>query len=130
MTDQSEYPLGDCNPVAFVATTDPERARLFYRDRLGLRLVSEELPFALVFDLNGVMLRVTVVKEFRPAGFTVLGWQVSDIHSAVRSIRNAGVHFERYPGMEQDEDGVWTVPGAKVAWFRDPDGNVLSISQH
>src|SRR5947209_8080903 len=115
MTDMSRTPLASCSPIAFVATTDPERARAFYRDTLGLRLTSEELPFALVFDLNGVMLRVTIVKAFTPAGFTVLGWQTPDIHSAARSMKEAGVTFERYPGMEQDEDGVWTIPGAKVA---------------
>ena len=122
--------LASCDPIAFVASTDAERARVFYRDVLGLTLSSEDLPFALVFDLNGTMLRVTMVREFSPAPFTVLGWKVPDIVDAAGKLRNAGVVFERFPGMEQDEHGIWSAPGARVAWFKDPDGNVLSISQH
>ena len=118
--------------IAFAPTTDPERARAFYRDRLGLTMVSDELPFALVFDVNGVMLRITAVRDLKPGGYTILGWKVEDIRSAVSALQSAGVAFERYPGMEQDELGVWTAPGgaAKVAWFRDPDGNILSLSEH
>jgi len=118
--------------IAFVPTIDPERARAFYRDQLGLTLVSDELPFALVFDVNGVMLRITAVRDLKPGGYTILGWEVDDIRSAVSAIQARGVAFERYPGMEQDELGIWTVPGdsAKVAWFRDPDGNTLSLSEH
>jgi catechol 2,3-dioxygenase-like lactoylglutathione lyase family enzyme len=128
---EKQFSLSDRDIIAFVATRDPVRAKGFYRDTLGLRLVSEELPFALVFDLHGVMLRVTVVKELRPAGYTILGWQVPDIVTGAKALRKAGVRFERYPGMEQDELGVWTSPsGAKVAWFKDPDGNTLSISEH
>jgi catechol 2,3-dioxygenase-like lactoylglutathione lyase family enzyme len=116
--------------VAFIATLDPERARKFYRDTLGLRLVLDELPFALIFDSRGTMLRVTPVKELNPTGYTVLGWQVPDIVAAAKALGAAGVRFERYPGLEQDELGIWTVPGggARVAWFKDPDGNTLSIS--
>jgi catechol 2,3-dioxygenase-like lactoylglutathione lyase family enzyme len=122
----SEQPI-----IAFVATSDPARAKQFYRDTLGLPLVSQELPFALVFDAHGTMLRVTVVKEVAPAGYTVLGWKVTDIRLAAQSLQEAGVEFQRYPGMPQDELGIWTSPGgAKVAWFKDPDGNTLSISQH
>jgi len=128
---EKQFRLSDHDMVAFVATRDPVRAKEFYRDTLGLRLVSEELPFALVFDLHGVMLRVTVVKDLKPAGYTILGWQVSDIVTGAKALQKAGVRFERYPGMEQDEVGVWTSPsGAKVAWFKDPDGNTLSISEH
>ena len=117
--------------IAFVATRDPALAKEFYRDTLGLRLVSEELPFALVFDLNGIMLRVTIVKDVKPAGYTILGWQVPDIAAGAKALQKAGVRFERYPGMDQDESGIWTSPsGAKVAWFKDPDGNTLSISEH
>ena len=117
--------------MAFVPTRDPDRARKFYRDTLGLPLVSEELPFALVFDVKGTMLRVTVVEKLNPPPFTVLGWQVPDITIAAKTLQNAGVTFERYPGMPQDELGIWTSPsGAKVAWFKDPDGNTLSLSQH
>ena len=125
--------LGACKIVAFVAVTDGDRARAFYRDKLGLRLVSEEPPFALVFDVQGIMLRLSLVKQVTPAGYTVLGWQVPDIVSAAEALESAGVHLERFnlPGMAQDELGIWTAPGgARVAWFKDPDGNTLSISQH
>ena len=118
--------------IAFVPTTEPERARAFYRDQLGLTLVSDELPFALVFDVNGVMLRITAVRDLKPGGYTILGWKIADIRSAVSAMQARGVAFERYPGMEQDDLGIWTAPGgsAKVAWFRDPDGNTLSLSEH
>ena len=123
--------LRTSNLVAFVAVRDPERAIKFYRDTLGLGLVSDELPFALVFDVQGTMLRVTVVKELTPAAHTILGWKVSNIDAEVDALRAAGVVFERYsPKMGQDERGIWTSPsGARVAWFQDPDGNVLSITQ-
>jgi catechol 2,3-dioxygenase-like lactoylglutathione lyase family enzyme len=127
----TEFRLADHNIIGFLAASDPERAKEFYRDTLGLPLVSEELPFALVFDAHGTALRVTMVKEVIPAGYTVLGWRVPDAVAAARSLKEAGVRLERYPGMEQDELGVWSAPGgAKVAWFKDPDGNTLSISQH
>jgi len=124
------FQLSNQKIIGFVATRDPDRAKRFYCDTLGLPLVSEELPFALVFDAHGTMLRVTVVKEVSPRGYTVLGWQVPDIVAAASALSRAGVQFERYPGMKQDELGVWSSPrGAKVAWFKDPDGNTLSISQ-
>src|SRR5260370_20270337 len=117
--------------ICFVATRYPDRAKTFYRDTLGLPLVSEELPFALVFDAHGTMLRVTVVEKLSAAGYTVLGWHVSNVVAAALALKKAGVQFERYPGMEQDELGVWQAPGgAKVAWFKDPDRNTLSISEH
>jgi len=126
-----QFQLAQQRIMVFVPTRDPDRARKFYRDTLGLPLVSEELPFALVFDVNGTMLRVTVVEKLNPPPFTVLGWQVPDITIAAKTLQNAGVTFERYPGMPQDELGIWTSPsGAKVAWFKDPDGNTLSLSQH
>ena len=126
-----QFRLGDHHIIAFVATRDPASAEQFYRDTLGLQLVSKEMPFALVFDAHGTMLRVTIVKELRPAGYTVLGWQVPDIVLAAKALQKNGVKFERYQGMEQDELGIWKSPGgAKVAWFRDPDGNTLSISEH
>jgi catechol 2,3-dioxygenase-like lactoylglutathione lyase family enzyme len=115
--------------VAFVGTRQPDRARSFYRDALGLRLVSED-PFAIVFDAAGTMLRVSIVPELTPARFTVLGWQVADIAATSRALQKAGVALERFPGMQQDELGVWSSPsGAKVAWFKDPDGNILSITE-
>lgn len=115
--------------MAFVGTRDPERARAFYRDTLGLHLVSED-SFALAFDVNGTMLRVSIVPDLTPAKYTVLGWQVPDIVAVVQELQKAGVAFERYP-FPQDDLGIWTAPGgARVAWFKDPDGNVLSVSQH
>ena len=126
-----QFRLSDQRVIGFIATSDPDRAKKFYRDTLGLRLVSEEMPFALVFDANGMMLRVTVVKEVSPAGYTVLGWQVPNIVAAAKALLEAGVRFERYQGMKQDGLGIWSSPGgSKVAWFKDPDGNTLSISQH
>ena len=108
----------------------PERARKFYGEILGLPLIEDQLPFALVYDVHGTMLRVTVVKEVRPASYTVLGWKVPDKAAAVNGLTAAGIKFERYAGMQQDELGIWTSRrGAKVAWFKDPDENTLSLSQ-
>jgi catechol 2,3-dioxygenase-like lactoylglutathione lyase family enzyme len=123
--------LGTSKPVAFVATTDPEKARAFYEDVLGLRLTEDEKPFALVFDANGIMLRVTTVHDHHPAPFTVLGWDVASIEKTVDGLVAAGVEFQRYPGINDgDPKGIWTAPGgARVAWFKDPDGNVLSVTQ-
>jgi catechol 2,3-dioxygenase-like lactoylglutathione lyase family enzyme len=121
--------LGSRRLVAFVATLDPARAKDFYGRVLGLRLTSED-NFALVFDANGTTLRVSVVRELAPAGYTVLGWLVPDIRQAVRELAERSVVFQRFDGLEQDELGVWSAPGgAKVAWFRDPDGNTLSVTQ-
>ena len=115
--------------VAFVGTKNAARAKEFYRDVLGLNLAHED-GFALTFDVHGTMLRVSIVPELTPAKFTVLGWQVNDIAAAVRDLQRAGVAFERY-NLPQDELGIWTAPGgARVAWFEDPDGNILSLSQH
>jgi catechol 2,3-dioxygenase-like lactoylglutathione lyase family enzyme len=123
--------LGQYNIVGFVSIVDIARARAFYRDTLGLRLVMEEPPFALVFDANGIMLRLGMAKEIPPAHGTVLGWQVPEIGATVKSLGRAGVRFERFEGMDQDELGIWTSPtGARIAWFKDPDGNILSISEH
>jgi hypothetical protein len=98
---------------------------------LALPLIEEVMPFALVYDAHGTMLRVTIVKQVQPAGYTVLGWKVPDIVAAANGLTAAGIVFERYPGTQQDELGIWTSPaGGKVAWFKDPDGNTLSISQH
>ena len=122
--------LGSQKLIAFLATRDPERAKKFYRDTLGLRLASEQLPFALVFDANGTMLRVTIVQEIPAAPYTVLGWEVPNIAATAGELAAAGVKLERFSGMSQDDLGIWTSPGgAKVAWFKDPDGNVLSVTQ-
>jgi catechol 2,3-dioxygenase-like lactoylglutathione lyase family enzyme len=123
--------LARYNIIGFVSIVEVPRAKIFYRDTLGLKLVMEEPPFALVFDANGIMLRLGMAKEIAPAHGTVLGWQVPEINATVKELAQAGVQFERYQGMDQDELGIWTSPtGAKVAWFKDPDGNILSLSEH
>jgi catechol 2,3-dioxygenase-like lactoylglutathione lyase family enzyme len=115
--------------VAFVAATDLDRARVFYEQTLGLRVL-EHNDFAVVLDANGTMLRVTAVGQVAHAGYTVLGWQVRDITASVRALAARGVTFLRYEGMSQDGDAIWTAPsGDKVAWFADPDGNTLSLTQ-
>jgi catechol 2,3-dioxygenase-like lactoylglutathione lyase family enzyme len=115
--------------VAFVAATDLRRARAFYEQMLGLPVL-EQNDIACVLDAHGTMLRVTAVREVARRGYTVLGWRVTDIVAAVRDLTARGVAFLRYEGMSQDEHGIWTAPsGAQVAWFTDPDGNVLSLTQ-
>jgi catechol 2,3-dioxygenase-like lactoylglutathione lyase family enzyme len=115
--------------VAFVGSADLRRAREFYEQALGLRLI-ELNDFACVFDANDTMLRVTLVAEVAHSGYTVLGWRVSDIATTVNGLTAKGVAFLHYDGMDQDESGVWTTPGGdQVAWFADPDGNVLSLTQ-
>jgi catechol 2,3-dioxygenase-like lactoylglutathione lyase family enzyme len=115
--------------VAFVPTADLERSHAFYGGVLGLSRV-EASPFANAYDVGGSRLRVTRVDGPPAASFTVLGWSVPDVAAAIDALEARGVAFERYDGMAQDEAGVWTAPsGAKVAWFKDPDGNTLSLSQ-
>ncbi|HKD59973.1 MAG TPA: VOC family protein [Terracidiphilus sp.] len=123
--------LGRSELVAFAPTTDAARARAFYEGVLGLRLVSDEKPFAIVFDANGTMIRVTTVPELKPQPFTILGWRVADIEATVDRLAAAGVEFQRYKGMnDSDPRGIWNSPsGARVAWFKDPDGNVLSLTE-
>ncbi len=117
------------NPVLFLATANPERSRAFYEGLLGLEFVADEWP-ALVFRVGGRMLRIQKVDEVHAAPYTALGWSVSDIRRVVRDLRAAGVVFQRYQGMDQDGDGIWHAPsGALVAWFQDPDGHVLSLTQ-
>ena len=121
--------LDSSDLVAFVAATDLRRARAFYEQKLGLRVL-EHNDFACVVDANGTMLRVTEVPEVARAGYTVLGWRVRDIAASVRDLAGRGVTFLRYDGMSQDQDGIWTAPsGARVAWFADPDENTLSLTQ-
>ncbi len=116
--------------VAFLATTQPETSRRFYEGILGLRFVADE-PVALVFDANGSILRISKVQNLMPAPFTVLGWVVTNVSFEAASLASKGVIFERYEILSQDDQGVCTLPdGAKVAWFKDPDGNLLSITQH
>jgi catechol 2,3-dioxygenase-like lactoylglutathione lyase family enzyme len=112
-------------PIAFAASTDLERSRAFYADVLSLDVLAVT-PFAL--ELPGV--RVTKVDSFTPRPFTVLGWHVDDIEAAVTTLTGRGVTFHRYDGMGQDDLGIWTSPsGARIAWFPDPDGNTLSLTQ-
>ena len=122
--------LSTARLMAFAATTNAAVARRFYEGVLGLRLV-EDTPFALVFDVSGTPLRVQKVEQLSPQPFTVLGWQVADIEASVDELRARGVSFKEFPGMQQDERRIWSAPGgARVAWFNDPDGNTLSLSQH
>ncbi|MEO8900144.1 MAG: VOC family protein [Polyangiaceae bacterium] len=121
--------LDNAKLIAFAATRDGVKARDFYEGVLGLRVVSDD-PFALALDANGTMLRVQKVMEFTPPPFTALGWEVSDIRATVAALLAAGIAFQTYPGMGQDEQGIWRAPsGAFVAWFKDPDGNTLSLTQ-
>ena len=121
--------LGSTKVIAFAAVRESSRARAFYGDVLGLRLLRED-GYALVFDAGGTMLRVSVVPEPVMAPYTVLGWEVNDIRAAVAALGGRGVEFQHYGFPGQDESGIWTAPdGDKVAWFKDPDGNVLSVTQ-
>jgi catechol 2,3-dioxygenase-like lactoylglutathione lyase family enzyme len=121
--------LTDAAIVAFAATTDLDRSHAFYAGALGLRHV-ETTAFANVYDAYGTTLRVTLVDAVAAAPYTVLGWDVRDIHATVEGLEARGVSFQRFAGVEQDAAGVWTAPGgAGVAWFRDPDDNLLSLSQ-
>jgi catechol 2,3-dioxygenase-like lactoylglutathione lyase family enzyme len=123
--------LDKTNIIAFVPITDFDRSRSFYEGVLGLRFVHND-GFALVLDANGIMVRASKVPpDFKPLPFTILGWQVSEIETVVSAFHKRGVAFERYSFFEQDPLGIWTAPsGDKVAWFKDPDGNILSVSQH
>jgi catechol 2,3-dioxygenase-like lactoylglutathione lyase family enzyme len=115
--------------IAFAATTQPDRARAFYAFVLGLGLI-EDTPHALVFDAGGTMLHVQKVRAFAPAPFTVLGWHVADIAAAIRGLAARGIGCELAHGVLPDDDGIWTGPsGARMIWFRDPDGNLLSLMQ-
>ena len=121
--------LGENNVLAFVATTDGSRARQFYGEVLGLKVISDD-PYAVVCDAGGTTLRIQKVESFRPQAFTALGWNVADIEDTVDRLAARSVQFERFQGMEQDARGIWKAPsGARVAWFKDPDGNVLSLTQ-
>lgn len=122
--------LSTTDIIAFVPTKDGAKARAFYEGVLGLRFVSED-GFALLFNANGIMIRVVKVQQFTPVQYTILGWQVQDIEKVVASLHDQGVPFERFGFFKQDDLGIWTAPnGDKVAWFKDPDGNTLSVSEH
>ena len=115
--------------MAFVATVDAARARPFYENVLGLK-VKDVDDYGTMFDANGNYLRMSVVREFKPAPYSVLSWEVADIHAMIAGLTTRGVAFEQFQGFGQDDAGVWTAPnGTKVAWFKDPDGNMLSLTQ-
>jgi catechol 2,3-dioxygenase-like lactoylglutathione lyase family enzyme len=115
--------------MGFVGVSDLDAAQTFYGDVLGLDL-RDERPFALVAEVDGTMLRITAVDVAAAAPYTVLGWAVGDISATVDELAGRGVTFTRYDGMGQDERGIWTAPGgAKIAWFLDPDGNNLSLTE-
>jgi predicted enzyme related to lactoylglutathione lyase len=121
--------LTDKELKAFVPTVKPDKAKTFYKDILGLKLLSED-NYALEFNANGVLLRVTIVPELKPQGFTVLGWNVPDISSEIKSLNKEGIVCEKYSFLDQDDLGIWAAPGgSKVAWFKDPDGNILSLTE-
>jgi len=121
--------LGSAKVMAFLATARPQEVRHFYESVLGLHLV-EDSSFAFVFNAGGTMLRVQKVEQPVIAPYTSLGWEVDDIKNSVAELVAAGVTFERFDGMPQDEHGIWRTPdGSAVAWFKDPDGNLLSLTQ-
>ena len=122
--------LSDKKIKSFIPTVDPSKAKEFYNNILGLTLISED-KYALEFDANGTHLRITTVEKLSPHPFTVLGWDVTDITSLTKSMSANGVKFEKYGFADQNDLGIWTSPsGAKVAWFKDPDGNLLSLTEH
>ena len=129
MTDERTGSLEDARPVIVICTRDRGRATAFYRDTLGISLVCED-DLAAVFSMGGVKLRISGVAGFVPHEHTILGFQVADVEAVVRELRDKGVAFRIYPGFAQDELGILTVPGqgARVAWFQDPDGTVLSVT--
>jgi catechol 2,3-dioxygenase-like lactoylglutathione lyase family enzyme len=121
--------LGSAPLMAFIPVTDIGAARGFYESTLGLRVLDES-PFVLVVDANGTKVRITPVPDLRPQPFTIAGWEVADIGTTVEELTALGVVFNRYDGMDQRSNGVWASPsGDLVAWFVDPDGNTLSLTQ-
>lgn len=129
MSTQTVGPNLD-TPILFAATTNSERSRKFYEQTLGLDFVADD-PYALVFRSGQLQLRIQKVDNKPRIDYTVLGWAVTDIRQTVRQLSKDGVEFARYDGLDQDADGVWCAPsGAKVAWFRDPDDNTLSLTEY
>lgn len=122
--------LENAKPVVIVCTRDRAVSTPFYRDVLGLKLTSED-PFAAVFDIGGAPLRLSNVGDWKAHEHTVFGFAVSDLTATAKALSKKGVSFTIYPGFGQDELGVWTSPdkAVRVAWFNDPDGNVLSITE-
>ena len=121
--------IADGTPLAFIPCRDPAASRAFYEERLGLELMAED-DFALTFDGGGTPFRLTRVAGYTPPTWTVFGWEVSDLDAAVAELASRGVGMARYDNLEQDGTGIWTAPdGTRVAWFSDPDGNVLSLTE-
>ena len=122
--------LSNAKLTAFIPTRDADLARAFYETTLGLEFLQDN-GFALIMDSSGTTIRITRVPEFTPFPFTLLGWEIPDIEAKVAELEEKGVQFLRFSQLHQDERGIWTSPsGARVAWFKDPDGNILSVSQH
>ena len=122
--------LGDKKLKAFIPTVEPEKAKEFYMKVLGLTLLSED-HYGMEFYSNGTLLRINTVNKLSPQPFTILGWDVDNLLSTMGTLSRAGVIFERYNYIEQDNFGIWTAPGGiKVAWFKDPDGNILSLTEN
>jgi catechol 2,3-dioxygenase-like lactoylglutathione lyase family enzyme len=122
--------LSDGKLIGFVPTANSNRAREFYEGKLGFKFVSED-HFALVMQAGESMIRIAKAGTFTPAQYTVMGWEVTDIEAVVKWLNERGVIFEKYPFVQDQKQGIWTTPnGDKVAWFKDADGNVLSLSQH
>jgi len=119
--------------IGFIPMLDAARSRAFYESILGLPFVSDD-GFALVFKSGGNMIRIARVQELTPAPYTILGWEVADIVAEVTALTAKGLVFARYPFLPPDQVdalGIWTAPGGdRIAWFQDPDGNTLSLSQH
>lgn len=123
-------PVVSGRPVAFIHVADRDRAMAFYRETLGLALRSSD-AFGDFLEADGALIRLTALPDYRPHPHPVFGWNVDDVAATVRTLRDRGVAFSIYEGMGQDELGIWTAPdgGAQVAWFTDPDGNLLSLSR-
>jgi catechol 2,3-dioxygenase-like lactoylglutathione lyase family enzyme len=122
--------LASSKLIGFVPTKDSKKARDFYENKLGFQFVSDD-QFALVMKAGDTMIRIAKAKDFTPAQYTVMGWEVADAAKVVEWLTARGVVFEKYPFVQDQKLGIWTTPnGDKVAWFKDPDGNVLSVSQH
>jgi len=121
--------LETAKPAIIICTRDRALSTAFYRDTLGLTVAYED-KFAAVFNIGGVALRVSIVADFTPHEHTILGFNVPDVVATVKALHEKGVTFNSYQGFSQDELGIWTAPGGtvRVAWFKDPDGNVLSVT--
>ena len=122
--------LATAKMVGFFLIKDYEKSKAFFETKLGFKFISLD-QFALVMSTGGHNIRIVKVPNFTPLQSTVLGWDVADIQAVVIWLKQQGVTCEKYPFVQDQDLGIWSAPGgAKVAWFKDPDGNVLSVSQH